>query len=160
VEDIDILFNNAGIMNVPERKLSVDGFEMHLATNYLGLALFTCLLLPKIKRSECGRIVSTVSNGYALSPFRFSDYNFDGGKEIPEDEQPSKEMCAAFGVPWGLGYIPPIAYAQSKTAAMLFTRALADRLADSNVTVNCVQPGGTSLLQAKRSQQHEIMDMC
>jgi NAD(P)-dependent dehydrogenase (short-subunit alcohol dehydrogenase family) len=96
------------------------------------------------KKSDRGRIVSTVSNGYALSPFRFSNYNFDGVKEIPEDEQPPKEMCAAFGLPWGLGYVPPIAYAQSKTAAMLFTRALADCLAKSNMTANCVQPGGTS----------------
>jgi NAD(P)-dependent dehydrogenase (short-subunit alcohol dehydrogenase family) len=164
-ENIDILFNNAGIMNVPERRLSVDGFEMHLATNYLGLALFTLSILPKILSSTAGRIVNTVSNGYALSPCRFSDYNFDydgegGGKEVSEDEQPPKDTCAAFGVPWGLGYIPPIAYAQSKTAAILFTRELADRLAEKDVTVNCVQPGGMSILKstvAKRTLRRQML---
>jgi NAD(P)-dependent dehydrogenase (short-subunit alcohol dehydrogenase family) len=138
---IDILFNNAGVMNIPERRLSAAGFEMHLATNYLGLALFTMSILPKIKQSAAGRIVNVTSNGYALSPFRFSDYNFDG-RDLPDDEQPSMAACKAFGVPWGLHYIPPVAYGQSKTAVILFTRELADRLADTDVTVLCVNPGG------------------
>jgi NAD(P)-dependent dehydrogenase (short-subunit alcohol dehydrogenase family) len=114
---------------------------MHLATNYLGLALFTMSILPKIKQSAAGRIVNVASNGYALSPFRFSDYNFDG-KDLPEDEQPSKAACGAFGVPWGLDYIPPVAYGQSKTAAMLFTRELAGRLSGTRVAALCVNPGG------------------
>lgn len=33
---IDILINNAGVMDIQERALSVDGFEMHLAVDYLG----------------------------------------------------------------------------------------------------------------------------
>jgi NAD(P)-dependent dehydrogenase (short-subunit alcohol dehydrogenase family) len=143
--NIDIVFNNAGVMNIPERRLSVDGFEMHLATNYLGLALFTTSILPKIKKSAAGRIVNVVSNGYALSPFRFSDYNFDDGDNIPNDEQPPKVACQAFGIPWGLGYIPPVAYGQSKTAGILFTRELADRLIGTNATALCVHPGGESL---------------
>ncbi|KAK4236097.1 NAD(P)-binding protein [Achaetomium macrosporum] len=138
--NIDIVFNNAGVMNIPERRLSADGFEMQLATNYLGLALFTMSILPKIKQSAAGRIVNVVSNGYAISPFRFSDYNFDGN-DLPEDEQPSKAACEAFGVPWGLGYIPPVAYGQSKTAGILFTRELAHRLTGTNVTAVCVNPG-------------------
>ncbi|KAF2677440.1 NAD(P)-binding protein [Lentithecium fluviatile CBS 122367] len=139
--NIDIVFNNAGVMNIPERRLSADGFEMHLATNYLGLSLFTNSILPKVKNSTAGRVVNVVSNGYALSPFRFSDYNFDGKDDIPEDEQPSKAACEAFGIPWGLGYIPPVAYGQSKTAGILFTRELADRLKETNATAVCVQPG-------------------
>lgn len=139
---IDIVFNNAGVMNIPERKLSADGFEMHLATNYLGLALFTNGILPKVKKSEAGRVVNVVSNGYAISPFRFSDYNFDGVKELPEDEQPSKQACEAFGIPFGLGYVPPIAYGQSKTAGILYTRELAERLKGSNATAISVMPGG------------------
>lgn len=140
--NIDIVFNNAGVMNIPERRLSADGFEMHLATNYLGLVLFTNSIFPKIKKSAAGRIVNVVSNGYALSPFRFSDYNFDGKDDIPEDEQPSKPACEAFGIPWDLGYNPPVAYGQSKTAGIMFTRELADRLINTNATAICVQPGG------------------
>lgn len=131
-------------MNIPERRLSADGFECHLATNYLGLALFTDGILPKVKKSDAGRIVNVVSNGYALSPFRFSDYNFEGVDDLPEDEQPSKETMAAFGIPFGLGYIPPVAYGQSKTAAMLYTRGLADKLKGkgSNATALSIMPGG------------------
>jgi NAD(P)-dependent dehydrogenase (short-subunit alcohol dehydrogenase family) len=129
-------------MNIPERRLSADGFEYHLATNYLGLALFTDSILPKVKKSDAGRIVNVVSNGYALSPFRFSDYNFDGVDDLPEDEQPSKEAMAAFGIPFGLGYIPPVAYGQSKTATMLYTRELADKLKGIGATALSVMPGG------------------
>ncbi|KAF1972742.1 NAD(P)-binding protein [Bimuria novae-zelandiae CBS 107.79] len=144
---IDLVFNNAGVMNIPERRMSADGFECHLATNYLGLALFTDGILPKVKKSDAGRIVNVVSNGYAFSPFRFSDYNFDGVDDLPEDEQPSKEAMVAFGIPFGLGYIPPVAYGQSKTAAILYTRELADRLKRTNATALSVMPGviGTEL---------------
>ena len=33
---VDILINNAGVMMCPEWKTE-DGFEMHIATNYLGI---------------------------------------------------------------------------------------------------------------------------
>ena len=136
---IDILINNAGVMNIPERQLSVDGFEMQLATNYLGLWLFTNSIIGKVIAAK-GRVVNVVSNGYMLSPFRFSDYNFEG-KELPKSEQPSEEMCKAFGVPWTLEYAPPIAYGQSKTAAILYTKQLAKSLAPKGVSVTCLNPG-------------------
>ncbi|PQE05108.1 short-chain dehydrogenase protein [Rutstroemia sp. NJR-2017a BVV2] len=44
-KSIDILIKNAGLMNIPERTLSVDGFVVHLATNYPGSFLFTNLLM-------------------------------------------------------------------------------------------------------------------
>ena len=138
---IDIVINNAGVMNIPERSLSVDGFEMQLAVNYLGLALFTNSIMPKLLNSSAGRVVNIVSNGYALSPFRFSDYNFEG-KDLPVEEQPSKEICSAYGLPWGLGYLPAVAYGQSKTASILYTTELAARLKDKSVSVICLHPGG------------------
>ncbi|KAL8761729.1 MAG: hypothetical protein Q9184_002171 [Pyrenodesmia sp. 2 TL-2023] len=138
---IDIVINNAGVMNIPERQLSKDGFEMHLATNHLGPFAFTNLILPKIMAStKSPRIVNVVSNGYALSPFRFSDWNFEGKATIPEEEQPPKETCKMFGVPWGLGYLPPVAYGQSKTAGILFTKELTKKL-EGKVTVTCLNPG-------------------
>ncbi|KAL9059657.1 MAG: hypothetical protein Q9206_001385 [Seirophora lacunosa] len=135
---IDLLINNAGVMNIPERQLSKDGLEMHLATNHLGPFAFTNLILPKIlASSKSPRIVNVVSNGYALSPFRFSDWNFDGQATLPEEEQPPKETCKMFGVPWGLEYLPPIAYGQSKTAGVLFTKELARKL-QGKVTVTSI----------------------
>ena len=48
IKQIDGLILNAGIMALPERKVSVDGFEMQMATNVLGHHLLTSLLLSKI----------------------------------------------------------------------------------------------------------------
>ncbi|KAL2008387.1 hypothetical protein VTN00DRAFT_8369 [Thermoascus crustaceus] len=43
---IDVLWNNAGVSMVPEGSVSVQGHELHLATNCLGPFLFTKLLMP------------------------------------------------------------------------------------------------------------------
>ena len=137
---IDILINNAGIMNIPERTL-FEGFEAHLMVNYLGPVLFTNSIMPKLLESGAARVVNVVSNGYALSPFRFSDYNFDG-KELSADEQPVKEVCDAYGLPWSMEFLPAIAYGQSKTAGILYTVELATRLKEKGVSAVCVHPGG------------------
>ena len=140
-QSIDILINNAGIMNVPDRQLSADGFELHLATNYLGHFLFTTSIMDKLAFSGMGRIVNLGSSGYAFSPFRFADYNFEG-QQLPKSEQPPKELCEQFGLPWSLGYTPTIAYGQSKTAMMLFSVQLAKLYSERGVTAICVHPGG------------------
>jgi NAD(P)-dependent dehydrogenase (short-subunit alcohol dehydrogenase family) len=141
--NIDIMINNAGVMSIPERTLSKDGFEMHLAINYLSAFLFTNSIMSKILASKAPRIVNVSSVGYVLSPFRFADPNFEEEKagQLPEDQQPSKKYCKAFGVPWGLGYIPPIAYGQSKTALNLYSRQLAAKLKNKNAIVISCNPG-------------------
>lgn len=48
IPNIDILINNAGVMHLPTKQLSTDGYELHLATNHLGPFLLTKLLLPKL----------------------------------------------------------------------------------------------------------------
>lgn len=47
----------------------------------------------------------------------------------------------AFGIPFALGYIPPVACGQSKTAAMLYTQELAENLKGSGATALSVMPG-------------------
>ena len=49
-EKIDILINNAGVMNCPNWKTE-DGFDMQLGTNHLGHFLLTELLMPLLKES-------------------------------------------------------------------------------------------------------------
>src|SRR3954447_14585824 len=43
--DLDLLINNAGIMQVPLSR-TAEGFELQFATNYLGPFALTALLLP------------------------------------------------------------------------------------------------------------------
>ena len=62
---LDLLINNAGVMAVPHRELTVDGYERQFATNYLGPFALTALLYPHLKPQPGTRIVivsSTASN--------------------------------------------------------------------------------------------------
>ena len=45
---IDLLINNAGVMAIPTRHVTVDGFEMQLGANYLGHFALTLRLLPRL----------------------------------------------------------------------------------------------------------------
>ena len=143
-ESIDVLINNAGVTNIPRRELSRDGFELHLAINYLGPFLFTTSIMGKITPRAQGRIVNVGSDGYAFSPFRFADYNFDGDKELPDSEHPPREPCTQLGIPWTLQYSPMIAYGQSKAAVLLFTHQLAHMMISQEISVVAVHPGGQS----------------
>lgn len=117
-ERIDVLINNAGIASV-RRELSVDGFEMTFAVNHLGPFLLTHLLLPKLKLGR-GRIINVASSAHKA------------GRMHWQDLQLSKR------------YFVMTAYAQSKLANILFTRALAKRCAGMSVHVNCLHPGGVA----------------
>lgn len=63
-KNIDILVNNAGVMMCLEGK-SEDGFETHMATNHLGHALLTLLLLPRMIKSVAARVVVVSSYVHA-----------------------------------------------------------------------------------------------
>ncbi|NJO03078.1 MAG: SDR family NAD(P)-dependent oxidoreductase [Bacteroidia bacterium] len=79
ISHIDGLILNAGIMALPERKVSVDGFELQMATNVLGHHLLTSLLLPKIKLAKNAVIVSTSSSASSVpkDPKLWEDLNAD-----------------------------------------------------------------------------------
>jgi NAD(P)-dependent dehydrogenase (short-subunit alcohol dehydrogenase family) len=61
-QSLDLLINNAGVMAVPQRELTVDGYERQFATNYLGPFLLTTLVYPQLRRQQGTRVV-TVSSG-------------------------------------------------------------------------------------------------
>ncbi|EXJ85150.1 hypothetical protein A1O3_05825 [Capronia epimyces CBS 606.96] len=131
---IDVLINNAGIMALKEYRTTPEGIEAQFGTNHIGHFLLTKLLLPKIIAAGKGaRIVNVSSNGYLLSGVRFDDHNFNGGNS----------------------YNPWLAYAQSKTANILFTFGLAERLKDRGILSFAVTPGLVleTKLQADVSQE-------
>ncbi|KAK2794553.1 hypothetical protein FQN52_008134 [Onygenales sp. PD_12] len=147
INELDLLINNAGVMAIPTRQLSPDGFELHLATNHIGPFLLTNLLLAKLrvaamKRPGTARVVNLTSGAYPLSPFRMEDYNFDG-RAVGADEVGVPELLGVFGLPTEpvREYQPMIAYGQSKTGVILFAKYLAERLRGAGVGSFAVHPG-------------------
>ncbi|MFZ0661337.1 MAG: oxidoreductase [Acidobacteriaceae bacterium] len=122
---LDLLVNNAGVMAVPRRELTEDGFERQLGTNFLGHFALTGLLLPAFmpeRRSLRAPRITTVSSMAAnMGPKRI---NF-------EDLQ------------WEHSYGPWKAYCQSKLADLMFTLELSRRCAanDLPITSNAAHPG-------------------
>ncbi|XP_013388717.1 retinol dehydrogenase 12 [Lingula anatina] len=116
-DQLHILVNNGGIMLWPKSK-SEDGFELHMATNYLGTFLLTHLLLDLLKSSAPSRIVCVSATAYQLGTMRLNDINL-------EEEE----------------YTPGKAYSHSKLALMLFARKLSKELEGTGVTVNTLHPG-------------------
>ena len=117
---IDILINNAGVMMIPKRMLTPDGFEMQFGVNHLGHFLLTNLLLNRIKKSPRARIVNLSSS---VQAYMFAGkFNFDNMNSERS-------------------YGPAAAYCTSKLANVLFTRSLAKRLEGTGVTTNAVDPG-------------------
>ncbi len=115
-EVIDVLINNAGAIFM-DRAVTVDGLERTFATNHLGYFLLTDLLLPALKKAPKARIVNVASAAHNRNVLDFTDL---------QNER---------------GYAGMKVYGRSKLANILFTRALAKRLSDTNITVNCLHPG-------------------
>lgn len=78
-EKCDILINNAGIMMLPEREVSKQGYELQLATNHIGHFLLTKLLLPKINKAENARIINVSSLAHERAKINFEDLHYEKG---------------------------------------------------------------------------------
>ncbi len=115
---LDVLVNNAGLWS-SRRRTSPDGVELTWATNVIGYAQLTHLLLPPLLRAPRARIVNVASE--LAHSLRLDDPEF---KARPYD---------------GIA-----AYAQSKAANRLWTWALARRLQGTGVTANAMHPGGVN----------------
>lgn len=115
-EKIDLLINNAGVMACPQ-SATADGFEMQFGTNHLGHFALTNGLLPLVKKGSGKRIVNLSSRGHHFDQVHMDDPNF---------ETREYEKWASYG--------------QSKTANILFSAGLNNRL--DEIDVFAVHPGG------------------
>ncbi|MCW2561628.1 MAG: dehydrogenase, short-chain alcohol dehydrogenase like protein [Mycobacterium sp.] len=102
---IDLLINNAGVMYVPTREVTKDGFEMQFGTNHLGHFALDGLLIDNLLGVEGSRVVTVSSFGHKIiAKIHFDDLDFQRG------------------------YNRVAAYGQSKLSNLLFTYELQRRL--------------------------------
>jgi NAD(P)-dependent dehydrogenase (short-subunit alcohol dehydrogenase family) len=70
---LDLLVNNAGVMALPQRQVTSDGFEMQLGTNYLGHYALTAHLLPLLRQGDQPRVVNLSSLAHRTGAINFDD---------------------------------------------------------------------------------------
>ncbi|KAF9547954.1 hypothetical protein EC957_007467 [Mortierella hygrophila] len=136
---LHILVNNSGIMNCPFA-LSADGIETQFAVNHMGHFVFTIGLLDKIKESQPSRIVILSSIAHEMTPPSIGGIDFDTLNDSTKIDN------------WDR-------YARSKLANVLFTKALARRLANEKVWVNAAHPGAvnTNLNRSAKDSMGETL---
>ncbi len=100
---LDLLINNAGVMDLPTRRLTEDGFELQFGTNHLSHFALTALLLPLLRKAQAPRVVNVSSLAHR------------GGKIDFANLQAERKYNS-----WA-------AYQQSKLANLLFTFELQRR---------------------------------
>jgi NAD(P)-dependent dehydrogenase (short-subunit alcohol dehydrogenase family) len=72
-DSLDLLINNAGVMALPKRQETADGFEMQFGTNYLGHYALTARLLPLLRRGNRPRVVNLSSLAHRSATIDFGD---------------------------------------------------------------------------------------
>jgi NAD(P)-dependent dehydrogenase (short-subunit alcohol dehydrogenase family) len=75
-QQLDVLINNAGVMAVPKRMLTADGFELQFGSNFLGPFALTNLLLPHLLSSASPRVVTMASGAANFGCINFRDLQF------------------------------------------------------------------------------------
>lgn len=113
---VDVLVNNAGAV-FQNRQVTVDGFELTLAVNYLAPFLLTNELLPLLRTSAPSRVINLTSGLHKSGKIDFEDIQ-------SEDN-----------------YNGMSAYRNAKLMIVMFTYELARRLERTGVTVNVAHPG-------------------
>ncbi|ORY14627.1 hypothetical protein BCR34DRAFT_598971 [Clohesyomyces aquaticus] len=120
---VDVLINNAGIMMPPSFKTTKQGIELQFGVNHVGHFLFTNLLMPALLRAWEGPCVVNISSaGHRAGGIRFDDLNMEDGK----------------------AYEPFIAYGQSKSANILFSVSLTEKLRGKGLGSFAVDPGAVA----------------
>lgn len=117
---LDVLVNNAGAVFL-KRQESIDGIEMTVALNHVGVFVLTNELLPLMKETAPetgdGRIINVSSQAHRNAKFNWDDLE-------------GREKYGSFQ-----------AYSLSKAMNILHANALARQLEGTGITANSLHPG-------------------
>ncbi|MFJ3485448.1 oxidoreductase [Pseudomonas sp. NPDC090202] len=116
-QPLSLLINCAGVMASPLAR-DADGHESQFAINHLGHFRLTCGLWPALVAAKAARVVAVSSRGHQIAGVDFDDIDF---MRRPYDK-------------W-------VAYGQSKSANVLFARALDQRGQRHGVRAFSLHPG-------------------
>jgi NAD(P)-dependent dehydrogenase (short-subunit alcohol dehydrogenase family) len=72
-QPLDILINNAGVMALPTRELTEDGFERQFGTNHLGHFALTGYMVPQLLAAEAPRVVTVSSLAHRNGKIEFDN---------------------------------------------------------------------------------------
>ncbi len=115
---LDALIANAGVMMLPTYQVNEQGWEMQLATNYLGHFALAVGLHTALRAAKEPRVVVVSSGAQLRTSFDFEDPQFE--------RRP---------------YDPFVAYAQSKTADVLLAVGISRHWTEQGITANACAPG-------------------
>jgi len=97
---VDLLINNANTLVLLTREVTSEGFELHLATNFLSHFALTARLMPLLRASKQPKVVQLTSTGRHYGEIHLDDLQLESN------------------------YTPLKAYSQSKLAMLIFAAEL------------------------------------
>ena len=120
---LDILMNNAGVVNLEKLQRLENGHEMHMATNHLGHFALTALLSKALVNTPHARVVTLTSGAYKVGVINYDDIKWQKRE-----------------------YSRVKAYGDSKLANLLFTYELQKYFDKKNFTAQALSahPGLTA----------------
>jgi NAD(P)-dependent dehydrogenase (short-subunit alcohol dehydrogenase family) len=118
---LDVLIHNAAAFDTRQKEIAFtdEDVEKVWATNHVGPVLLTDLLLPALKKSEQGRVITISSKGLMVYP------------RLKVDLDDPEFRNRKFSV--------QKAYYQSKLAQVMYTYWLANQLSNTAITANCIR---------------------
>ena len=137
---LHILIDNAGVVTSGLER-TTEGWELQFATNHLGHVALTTGLSRALAEGAAdrgeARVVALSSGAHMRSPVVFEDIQFHARD-----------------------YDPQLAYAQSKTANVLFAVEATRRWSGEGIVANAVNPGGvrTGLQRNFSLKQRQSLD--
>jgi len=121
---IDVLLNNAGVMAIPDRQITKDGYERTFQSNHLGHFVLTAKLFPFLSRDKA-TVINVSSEAYQIA-----------GKGLELDNLNGENSYGAW-----------TSYGQSKLENILFTQELqrrADSAGNTWLTTVTLHPGAVA----------------